>query len=58
MADDAHDDHDEHDDHGDSEGRVTSPMQEYGMSEVGTGIAVLLVGLVLTFGLAFGLVGF
>lgn len=50
------DDHD-HDDHGESEGRVTSPMQEYGMGQVGIGIAVLLVGLVLTFGVAFGLVG-
>jgi hypothetical protein len=50
------DDHD-HDDHGESDGRVTSPMQAYGMGQVGIGIAVLLVGLVLTFGLAVGLVG-
>lgn len=48
---------DDHDDHGESEGRVTAPMQEFGMGQVGIGIAVLLVGLVLTFGLAFGLVG-
>ncbi|MFB6221028.1 MAG: hypothetical protein ABEH90_06270 [Halolamina sp.] len=54
MAD--HDEH-EHDEHGESDGRVTSPMQAYGMREVGVGIAVLLVGLVVTFGLAFGLVG-
>ena len=50
------DDHD-HDDHGEHDGRVTSPMQAYGMGHVGIGIAVLLVGLVLTFGLAFSLVG-
>lgn len=37
--------------------RVTAPMQEYTASQVGIGVAVLLVGLVLTFGLAFGLVG-
>lgn len=37
--------------------RVTAPMQEYTGSQVGIGVAVLLVGLVLTFGLAFGLVG-
>lgn len=50
-------DDNDHDDHGESEGRVTSPMQEFGMGQVGIGIAVLLVSLVLTFGLAFGLVG-
>ena len=51
---------DDHDDHGDheSEGRVTSPMQEFGMGQVGIGFVVMLVGLVLTFGLAFGFVGF
>jgi len=49
------DEHD-HDDH-ESEGRVTAPMQEFGMGQVGIGLVVLLVGLVLTFGLAFGLVG-
>lgn len=51
------DDHD-HDDHGESEGRVTAPMQEFSMGQVGTGLVVLLVGLLLTFGLAFGVVGF
>lgn len=50
-------DDNDHDDHGETAGRVTSPMQEYGMGNVGIGVAVLLVGLVLTFGLAFGLVG-
>jgi len=49
------DDHD-HDD-GD-EGRVTAPMQEFTSGEAGIGAAVLVVGLVLTFGLALGLVGF
>ncbi|WP_435116166.1 DUF7550 family protein [Halolamina sp. C58] len=49
------DDHD-HDD-GD-EGRVTAPMQEFTTGEAGIGAAVLVVGLVLTFGLALGLVGF
>jgi hypothetical protein len=44
-------DHD-HDDHqGSDEGRVTSPMQEFSTSEVGTGLAVLVVGLVVSFGL-------
>ncbi len=50
--------HDDHDEQGDSDGRVTSPMQAYGTREVGVGVAVLVVGLVLTFGLAFGLLGF
>ena len=50
-------DHDDHDDHGESDGRVTSPMQEFGMGQVGIGLVVLLVGAVLTFGLAFGVVG-
>lgn len=60
MSDDhAHDDH-AHDDHGhghgdDEEGRVTSPMQEFSMGQVTTGFAVLVVGLVLTFGLALAL---
>ncbi|MBP1986907.1 DUF7550 family protein [Halolamina salifodinae] len=48
---------DEHD-HGDDEGRTTAPMQEFTTGQVGVGLAVLLVGLVLTFGLAFGFVGF
>lgn len=51
-------DNDDHDEHGNSEGRVTSPMQEYGTREVGVGFAVLVVGLVVTFGLAVGLLGF
>jgi hypothetical protein len=46
-----------HDDHGDDEGRVTSPMQEFTTGQVGMGAAVLVVGLVLTFGLAVGLTG-
>jgi len=49
------DDHDH--DHGDDEGRVTAPMQEFTSGEAGIGAAVLVVGLVLTFGLAFGLAG-
>lgn len=40
------------------EGRVTAPMQEFTTGQVGFGLAVLVVGLLLTFGLAFGLVGF
>ncbi|GAB7093531.1 hypothetical protein JCM30237_06830 [Halolamina litorea] len=47
---------DDHD-HGDDAGRVTAPMQEFTTGQVGVGLAVLLVGLVLTFGLALGLVG-
>lgn len=63
MSDHAEDGQEHHADHEhapeESEGlyRVTAPMQEYSMSQVGTGVVVLLVGLVLTFGLAFGLVG-
>jgi hypothetical protein len=49
------DDHnDDHADHGhDVEGlnRVTSPMQDYSMSQVGIGFAVLVVGLAVTFAL-------
>ena len=41
---------DEHGDHGD-EGRVTSPMQEFGSGQVTTGFVVLVVGLVVTFGI-------
>jgi hypothetical protein len=52
-----HADHEHAPDESDGLHRVTSPMQEYSMGQVGTGVAVLLVGLVLTFGLAFGLVG-
>lgn len=53
---DGHDDDHAHD-HGDDEGRITSPMQEFTTQQVGIGVAVLVVGLVLTFGLAFGVVG-
>jgi len=42
---------DDHD-HGDDEGRVTAPMQEFSTGQVGIGFAVLVVGLVLTFGVA------
>ena len=52
MADHAHDDHgDDHDHHEDDDGRVTSPMQEFSTSQVGVGLAVLAVGLLVTFGL-------
>jgi len=43
---------DDHTDHGhDVEGldRVTSPMQEFSMSQVGIGFAVLAVGLAVAF---------
>ncbi|WP_449271645.1 DUF7550 family protein, partial [Haloferax profundi] len=33
------------------EGRVTSPMQEFTMGQVTTGVLVLVVGLAVTFGL-------
>jgi hypothetical protein len=42
--------YDSHDHGGNEEGRITSPMQEFSMSQVGTGIAVTLVGLALVFG--------
>jgi hypothetical protein len=54
MADHAHDDHGDdhdHDHHEDDDGRVTSPMQEFSTSQVGVGLAVLAVGLLVTFGL-------
>ena len=35
--------------------RTTAPQSEYTMGQVGTGLAVLVVGLVLTFGLALAL---
>ncbi|MFB6250148.1 MAG: hypothetical protein ABEI27_00425 [Halobellus sp.] len=38
------------DDHGDDDGRVTSPMQDFGMSQVTTGLLVLVVGLAIAFG--------
>lgn len=50
-------DHDDHDHEGGDEGRVTSPMQEFSSGQVGVGLLVMIVGLVLTFGLAFGLLG-
>jgi hypothetical protein len=44
-------DHD-HDDHQSSdEERVTSPMQAFSSSQVGIGLTVLLVGLVVVFGI-------
>jgi hypothetical protein len=56
MDDHGHDDHHAgdhgHDDHqGGGDERVTSPMQEFSTSQVGVGLAVLLVGLVVTFGI-------
>jgi hypothetical protein len=51
-----HADHDHHP-HGDEdEGRVTSPMQDFSTGQVGIGVAVLAVGLAVTFGVAFALV--
>jgi len=41
---------DRHEEHSD-EGRVTSPMQEFGSSQVTTGFVVLVVGLVVVFGI-------
>lgn len=35
--------------------RTTAPQQDYSMSKVTTGLAVMVVGLILTFGLAFAL---
>jgi hypothetical protein len=50
-----HADHGHHP-HGDEDdGRVTSPMQPFTTGQVGIGVAVLLVGLVVTFGLALAL---
>ncbi|MFB6161448.1 MAG: hypothetical protein ABEJ61_09780 [Haloferacaceae archaeon] len=47
---------DDHD-HGSetAEGRVTSPMQSFGASEVGIGVLVCLVGLAVTFALPLAL---
>ncbi len=44
-------------DHGDPEGivRTTAPQQDFDTRQVGIGLAVLVVGLVLTFGIALGL---
>jgi hypothetical protein len=41
---------DRHEEHAD-EGRVTSPMQEFGSSQVTTGFVVLVIGLVVVFGI-------
>ncbi|WP_169317798.1 DUF7550 family protein [Haloferax mucosum] len=52
MSDDHHaGDHGHDDHHADESGRVTSPMQEFSMGQVTTGIVVLAVGLAVTFGL-------
>jgi hypothetical protein len=48
-ADGSHDDHGTHD--GADEGRVTSPMQAFGSSQVTTGLVVLGIGLVVVFGI-------
>ncbi|WP_372911900.1 hypothetical protein [Salinigranum sp.] len=37
--------------HGEEDGRVTSPMQAFSSSQVGIGLAVLVVGLVVVFGI-------
>jgi hypothetical protein len=41
MSDDHHDD--------EESGRVTSPMQDYDMGQVGTGVAVMLVGVAVAY---------
>lgn len=46
--DEAH--HDHHGNHDDEEWRETSPMQDFTMGQVGTGLVVMLVGLALVFG--------
>jgi len=54
AADDhAHDDHGHGSDHSDEEhaGRVTSPMQEFEMSQVAFGAVVMLIGVIVTIGL-------
>ncbi|WP_191965877.1 MULTISPECIES: hypothetical protein [Haloferax] len=52
MSDDHHSgDHDHGDHHSGEEGRVTSPMQDFTMGQVTTGVLVLVVGLAVTFGL-------
>lgn len=56
MSDDDHADHDDtHDDtHGhDVEGleRITSPMEDYSMKQVGIGFAIFFVGLLVAFAL-------
>ena len=44
-------DHDHGDHQGSEGGRVTSPMQNFSTAQVGVGLAVLVVGLLVTFGL-------
>ncbi|AFK18761.2 MULTISPECIES: DUF7550 family protein [Haloferax] len=52
MSDDHHAGDHDHDDHQSGEdGRVTSPMQDFSMGQVTTGVLVLAVGLAVTFGL-------
>jgi hypothetical protein len=53
MSDDSH--HEDDHDHGESEGRVTSPMQDYSTGQVLRGALVLAVGLALTFGVGLAL---
>ncbi|WP_318570237.1 DUF7550 family protein [Salinigranum marinum] len=43
-------DHDHGDHQGSEGGRVTSPMQNFSTAQVGVGLAVLAVGLLVTFG--------
>jgi hypothetical protein len=40
----------DHEDHDEEPERTTSPMQPYTTSQVGIGVLVLLIGLVVTFG--------
>jgi hypothetical protein len=49
------DDHDNGHDEPAEDERVTSPMQAYGTGQVATGLVVLLVGLVVTFGVPLAL---
>ncbi|MFB6079438.1 MAG: hypothetical protein ABEJ81_00300 [Haloferacaceae archaeon] len=55
MADESHEGGEEHGEHGEADHdeddnlRVTSPMQAFSTDQVGVGIAVLVVGLAVTF---------
>ncbi|WP_332898808.1 DUF7550 family protein [Haladaptatus sp. CMSO5] len=40
---------------GEQVGRVTSPMQDFSMGQVTTGLIVTIIGLAVVFGLAFAL---
>ncbi|MFD1644823.1 DUF7550 family protein [Haloarchaeobius litoreus] len=53
AEDHAHDDHGHGSDHADEQhaSRVTSPMQEFEMSQVAFGAVVMLVGVIVTIGL-------